>query len=172
MTKNHPFRGPTSEDKIDKMMHCAHLALKPLQSVSIMISSPLPNPAPVFIPSHILFDLISDLVPLCDSKFRLHSILERHLWNEKSFNFSAPPPHPVFVKYSNPSLPLGMPCSLSLREEGVRAFPAFPSTTPRHKRFLQIFVYRVETRKRVNGKSAAKPLYYRVRITPKRPKTA
>ena len=88
--------GIISKEKKDKFMHCPHLAPKPLQSVSIMICSTLPNPAPVFVPSHILFDLISDSVPLCDTKFRLHSILERHLWNERSFNFSAPDPRTRF----------------------------------------------------------------------------
>jgi hypothetical protein len=90
MTKNHPFREITSKDKIDKITYCPNLEPEPLQSVSIMISSSLPNPAPVFIPSHILFDLISDSVPRCDSKFRLHYILERHLWNEERLNSSAP----------------------------------------------------------------------------------
>jgi hypothetical protein len=106
MTKNHPLRKITSKDKIDKIMHCPHLAPKPVQSVSIMICSALPYPAPVFIPSHILFDLISDSVPLCDSKFRLHSILERYLWNEEGLNFSASDPTPVFRKileYLTPS---------------------------------------------------------------------
>jgi hypothetical protein len=79
MAENHPYRDITSKGKIDKIMHYPRLAAESRQSVSILIFSALPYPAPASAPSHVLFNLISNSIALCDSKFCLHSYLERQL---------------------------------------------------------------------------------------------